>query len=48
LAVQAVEEVVANAETIDSQINEKLNEALYNRLIQDAKASKDPGTATAY
>lgn len=48
LALQPVEEVTANASTVDSQINEKLNESLYNRLIQDAKAAKDPGTATAY
>lgn len=48
MAAQPTEEVVANTETIDAQINEKLNEALYNRLISDAKASKDPGTATAY
>lgn len=34
--------------SLDSQINSKLEEALYNRLIQDAKKAPDAGTATAY
>ncbi len=46
--VQTPEQITANANTIDAQINEKLNESLYNRLISDAKSAKDPGTATAY
>jgi tetratricopeptide (TPR) repeat protein len=46
--VQTPEEVIASANTIDAQINEKLNESLYNRLISDAKNAKDPSTATAY
>jgi tetratricopeptide (TPR) repeat protein len=34
--------------SLDSQINSKLEESLYNRLLQDAKKAPDASTATAY
>jgi len=34
--------------SLDAQINSKLEDALYNRLLDDAKKAPDPGTATAY
>ncbi|PTQ88179.1 tetratricopeptide repeat protein [Agitococcus lubricus] len=43
-----VTEVAPNSDGLEVQINEKLNEALYNQLVADAKKAKDPGTATAY
>lgn len=48
LSVTPATEVTPKSDGIEEQINEKLNESLYNQLVQDAKKAKDPGTATAY
>jgi hypothetical protein len=34
--------------SLDAVINKQLNEALYDRLIADAKKAPNPGVATAY
>jgi len=34
--------------SLDEQVNDKLNESLYNKILDQARKAKDPGTANAY
>jgi tetratricopeptide (TPR) repeat protein len=51
-SVDVVAEYIAanqsSPHSLDAVINKKLNEALYDRLIADAKKAPNPSTATAY
>ena len=51
-SVDVVAEYIAanqsSPHSLDAMINKKLNEALYDRLIADAKKAPNPSTATAY
>ena len=47
-AAPTATDTVPQPQTLDEQVNDKLNESLYRQILEQARKAKDPGTANAY